>query len=291
MPIFSRKTLRQALGSNHLRDTIVGNVQGTWAVGAQSLPSIVDVSYRDLTMSGQNLYERSWIYIGGMELRVASFNVGSGAYISGGLGSGGWLSGAEYERHDLVPPTEKNRAIDDSIKRLRLLQEVPVESVDDAEYYPIERLAAALPNEIIEPTDVMDVYYYADAANSLDRNRRELDQWSVIETGSGIDLHISPRLPSGNQIIMQAMLAMTLGSTDVATINIPDERLVLFGAEAQCWHLLSKSAPGTNRATYEQSRNEAAMAYSDLAAKFKRPVDRKLEFDRPVHTGGAGGWW
>ena len=241
-------------------------------------------------MSGQNLYERSWVYINSMELRVASFNVGSGAYISGGLGSGGWLSGAEYERHDLVPPTDKNRAIDDSVKRLRVRREVGFPAVDATEFYAID--TAASPNAITEPTDVLNVYYYANPTNSLNRDRRDFFNWSIDTTPTGMELHISPVVSGSYQIVLDALITMTLASGEAATVNIPDERLVLFGAEAQCWHLLSKSAPGTNRTSYEQSRDEAARAYTELAAKFKRPIDRALEFERPVNTGGfGGGWW
>lgn len=283
MPTFSRKSLRQSLGLNHLRDTQVGT---TTATG----PAVVDQFGADTSFSGQVLYERSWLKHNGMELRVATFNVGSGAYLSGMVLGTLVLSGSEYERHDLVRPSEKDRAIDDAVKRMRLRREVGLPSVDGAFYYAID--FAATPALIVDESDVMDVYYYANPTNSLNRDRRQLDNWDVERTGSGLELRIAPRLSGSYQIVLDALITLTLGSADTATINIPDERLVLFGAEAQCWHALAKTAPGTQRESYVKSRDEAARAYSDLAAKFKRPVERNLQFDRVVGNGSpSNGWW
>jgi hypothetical protein len=276
VPTFSRKSLRQNLGLNHLHDTYVGT---TTATG----PAIVDQFTADTSLTNQSLFERAWLKHNSMELRVASFNIGSGAHVTGMVLGTLVLSGAEYERHDLLRPSEKDRAIDDAVKRLRIRQEVGLPSVDGGILYDID--TAASPASIVSPEDVLDAYYYANPTNSLDRDRRAFAQWAVVQTGSGMELRAEPKLSGSYQIVLDALITLTLGSADTATINIPDERLVLFGAEAQCWHLLAKTAPGTVRASYAQSRDEAARAYSDLAAKFKRPVARSLQFEQPVTDG------
>lgn len=286
MPTFSRKSLRQNLGLNNLRDTYVGNTTVSWA-GAPGSILVYDYRLADLSLSGQNLYERSWLFASGssVPIRVASFNVGSGVYVSQANGFDFVVpgTGAEYERHDLVSPIEKNRAIDDVIKRTRIRREVGFPSVDGLTFYAID--SAASPAVIVNPEDVEDAYYYADPTSTLDRDRRAFAQWSVKQTATGMELRAEPKLSGSYQIVLDALVTLTLGSADTATVNIPDERLILFGAEAQCWHLLTKTAPGTVRASYAQARDEAARAYSDLAAKFKRPVARNLQFDQPVTSG------
>lgn len=276
MPVFSRKSLRQNLGLNNLRAAYVGT---TTATG----PAVVDQFGADTSFSGQTLYERSWVKHNSMEMRVASFNVGSGAYTTGMVLGTLVLSGAEYERWDLLRPSEADRALDDAIKRTRIRREVGFPSVDGVLFYAID--TAASPAVIVNPEDVLDAYYYANPTNSLDRDRRAFAQWDVEQTATGMELRFYPAVSGSYQVVMDALVTLTLGSADNATVNIPDERLILFGAEAQCWHLLAKSAPGTVRASYAQSRDEAARAYSDLAAKFKRPVARNIQFDQPVTDG------
>lgn len=293
-PVFSRKTLRQNLGLNHLRDVALGTITGSFGQAPGNL-NIIDAAMADLSYLGQGLYARSWLRLNtaDFDIRVASFNAGSGAYFSqygaANIAATMHASGTSYERHDLLPSVEKDRAIDDAVKRLRIRREVGFPSVDGAFFYAID--GAASPAIIVNPEDVLDAYYYANPANSLNRDRRELANWNVDLTGSGMEIRIAPRLSGSYQIVLDALVTLTLGAGDAATLNIPDERLVLFGAEAQCWHLLAKTSPGTQRGSYAQSRDEAARAYSDLAAKFKRPVARDIQFDRAVGDGlPAAGW-
>lgn len=262
----------------------------TQSVDQSSAPpySVVDAALADLSLTNQGRYAGAWLYAAGNEGRIASYNVGSGAYVVfqrnfGAPYAQGIPSGSEYERHEMVSPSDKNRALDDVIKRTRIRREVGFPSVDGVTFLSID--AAASPAVIVNPEDVQDVYYYANPTNSLDRDRRAFAQWDVQQTATGMELRFHPALSGSYQIALDALVTLTLAASDAATINIPDERLILFGAEAQCWNLLAKSAPGTVRASYAQSRDEAARAYSDLAAKFKRPVARNLQFDQPVTDG------
>lgn len=285
MPTFSRKSLRQNLGLNHLNDVVLGNA----ASFGGPLVQVIDSLLINGDASGQNLNGGAYLRVASGDYRVGSFNAPSGILASAQVLKNAVPSGADYEMSNLLPATVKDRAIDDVIKRLRVRQEVGFPSVDGALFYDID--GAASPAAIINPEDILDAYYYADPTNSLNRRRQELDNWDPQMTGSGMELRIAPRLSGSFQIVMDVLITLTLGASDAATVNIPDERLVLFGAESQCWHVLTKTAPGTLRATYTENRDDAARMYSDLAAKFKRPVARNLHFDRVVGPGFPSDEW
>lgn len=283
MPTFSRKSLRQALGQNYIRDTIVGNTTSSWgALGSLSMMDSVVLA--NLDFSGQGLYAGGFLRVASGDYRVGSANVASGALVSAQAMRAAIASGADYEFASLLSAAEKDQAINDAIKRLRINQEVGVNTVDGALHYTID--GAASPHYI---EDVLDVYYFSDPAGSLNRGETRLAWFDVKPTPTGTELRIAPALGASQQIILDALLALTLGAGDAATINIPDERLVLWGAEAQCWDRLSKRTPGTATQQYQQFRDNAARQYSQLAAKFKPQVARRIQFDEPV-TRGSWSW-
>jgi hypothetical protein len=283
MPVVSRKQLRQNLGRNWLRDTHVGTTTASWQ-GAPGSIQIVDYRLADLSLSGQGAYARSWLVCsGGEAILIATYNAGTGALLSqaNGFGFNVPASGAEYERHDLVDPLEKNRAIDESVQRLRVRQEVAFNPDGSSAVYPLGTLPIADPER-----DVLDCYYLADVAN---RDRRSFTWWGIANTATGYELRIDPALGGSVQIALDAVVCLTLGAAEAATVNIPSERLVLAGAAARCYDLLAKRAPGTVAGTYTQRRDECARIYSQLAADHKPKTARAYGFaDSPPRRFGWG---
>ena len=92
-------------------------------------------------------------------------------------------------------------------------------------------------------------------------------------------MRIDPAIGGSAQLILDAITTLTLGAADTATVNVPDERLVLFGAEAECWQMVIKSAPRGTVDVYAGYRDAAARQYAALAKNFKTPVDRPLRID------------
>lgn len=236
---------------------------------------MLDLATSDLSLSGQGVYVGATIRFAGTDLRVASFNVATGAYVAqnagGGYSAANAVSGAEYERHEMLPPADKDRAIDETVKRLWVRQEVAIDSVEKARIYP-------LPDGVI---DVLDCYYVASPAGTLDRDRRRLTRFDTVVTLTGVELRIDPALMASQQIVLDAITSVSLGTADYATVNVPDERLVLFGAEAQCWDLMVRRAPRGTADEYRALRNEAARQFNLLSARFKVPVDRPLRLHDP----------
>src|SRR5262245_60119212 len=145
-------------------DTYVGSTTATTSWAAYSVV-IVDAAVADLSLSGQALYERSVLRVltaSAGDLRVASFNAGSGAYVSAQQGA--FLPntippGTAYERHDALGPADKDRALDEAVKRLRVRQEVGVQGVEG-------RTAYALPAGVEQ---VLGGYYFASPDGTASR--------------------------------------------------------------------------------------------------------------------------
>jgi len=274
MPQFSRVQLRRLLGQNHIRDTIVGQTTASWGQVNYSV-NIIDFAQADLAASGQNRHAGAWLKVPStsLELRVASFNTGSGAFLAQGValvpGAATFVAtptGMFYELHGAVKPSDKDRAIDEAVKFLRSRREVTIESVDGLADYP-------LPDAVEQ---VLDAYSFADPGGSLTRNKTPLTSFRVVGTETGLEVRISPVLGGSQQLVLDAVVRATLGASDAATIDVPDERLVLLRAEAECWGLLAKDAPRGTADEYRRSRDDAARQYAALARNFKVPVDRPL---------------
>jgi hypothetical protein len=257
--------LRQSLGVDFIRDTVVGLV-ASWGQTANSL-NFIDAVLADPSLSGQGLYVGSSLWFSAGEVRVASFNAASGALFSTSRSITPLTqSGNEYERHDTLPGSEKNRAINDALRRIRVRREVGIDAIDGGHLYALD--TAASPHAI---THILDVYYFANPSGTLGRDLRGIVDWEIVPTATGTDLRIEPALTASQQLCILADIALTLGSGDAATINIPSDEWLLSGAAAKSYDLLIRRAPGQSRGQYEKSRAEFARSFSRLSAIYAPP--------------------
>lgn len=263
MPVVSRLRLRQQLGLTKLRDTYVGNVSGSW--GATASLTLIDSTQANLAFSGESMFARTWLKHNGMELRVASFNTGSGAYVTLQTAATIVASGGQYEHHKKISPSEKDRCIDGVIGRLWTKQEIPIDSVTGDLSYSIG-----------VGFKIFGVYYFANPSGTLDRDRRQLSPgWNIVVTGSGREL----RLPNGSalaasqQLILDAQVRATLGSSDAATVNIPDEDWVLNGAAARAYQSLWADAPGKEAGKYKELSTAYAREFVTGIGRWRDRVD------------------
>ena len=275
MPVYSRRELRQALGTEILRDTITGRTSGSWGTQAGSF-NIVDSSQADPTASGEQLYQRAHLRLLGsagwmQDLRVASFNTGSGAYVGLQTLATTVFSGMPFEVATLIPPTEKDIVLDRVIEQQRYRQEIALWSIADGQLYSLGP----------EIKDLIDLRYLSDPTDSLNQGEHAMQAWRVEATGSIRQLRVNPALPASYQLVADAILAVSLGAGDLATVNLPSREAVLWGAAARCYWLLEQRAPGQNAAAYRERRQEAARRYSQLMAQVQpRGIARKIQLDR-----------
>jgi hypothetical protein len=208
-----------------------------------------------------------------MELRVASFNAPSGAFVTAQLAATTIASGAAYEAHDLLSPSDKDKCIDDAIKHLRSRQEVVVVGTQGMSYIPLD--GSASPNII---SDVLDVYAFVGDTNG--RTRGTVLPWRVVPTATGPELRV-PGLGASQALVLDAILVPTLGALDTATVNLPgsSDRFVLAMATARAYDLISRNTVGQEMAKFRQLRAEAAHEVSRLASRFRPQVDRPIRFD------------
>jgi hypothetical protein len=277
MPVFSRQALRRALGVSWLHDTILGITTFSAATAA---PQVMDTAYGDPSLSGHNLYAGGWLRHAAslLDFRVASFNAASGAFISTSvLGGAPAPSGTTFEIAGLLPPADKDRALDDAVARIRVRQEVGITTLSGAVFYDLD--TAASPHRI---ADVLDAYVWANPGDVADRGKRVFATPArVVPTATGVELRIDTALDLSHLLVVDALLGLTLGAAEAATVNLPDERLVLAGAAAKCWDLLAQRSPGTQVAVYERRRDDASRQFSDLAARYKPPTAKRLSLDDP----------
>jgi hypothetical protein len=279
VPVYSRKVLRRSLGQNGLRDTYVGTT--TLSLGANAAVAVMDRVLADAFFSSSK-YQRAWVLVASVQYRTASYNFQSGSVMSGQLAVNAIASGMDFELHEILPPDDKDRCIDDVVGRIRVRREVGFPSRDGLEFYALDGVAS--PHTVKE---VLNAYYFANPTNSLNRDRRDFVSKVPVQTATGLELRISPPVPSGYQIAIDAILTLSLGSGDAATVDIPDEKIVQWGARAKAYDLLMRQTPGQQSDTYKQDRQDAAREFSRLAALNKAQVSRTLQFDtvsNPI-------WW
>lgn len=282
VPVFSRKALRRSLGQNGLRDTYVGTT--TLSLGANAAVAVMDRYLADPFASAPK-YQGAWLLVASVQYRAASYNYQSGSVMSGQTAVNAIASGADFELHQILPPDDKDRCIDDVIKRIRVRREVGITTTDGLEAYPLDNTAS--PNSIVA---VLDAYYFANPTNSLNRQRQDFVSKVAVMTATGLELRVAPPIGSGYQLVLDAILTLSLGSGDAATVNIPDERLVIAGAEAKAYDLLMRQTPGQVSDTYKQHRQDAAREFSRLSAINKPLISRAIQFDTPVNRQGPL-WW
>jgi hypothetical protein len=283
MPTFTRSYLRQQLGQFWLRDTIVFSTQLAVANSTGTV-MVMTNALADTSQSGAGGYNRAWLLGNGNEYRVSSVNWPSGAWVTQQLARQAIASGSEVEIHSLLSPDEKNNALNDVIKRLRRSQEVGFGGTVSAEFYDITSVASPFSISVVN-----NAWYWADPTNSINRDRREFSWFDVVRTATGLELRISPAVPSGAQIALDAVVTVTLGSSDGATVDVPDERMVLAGAAVKSYDLISARSPGQEAEQYRTRRGEMAKEFSRLAALYKAQVKVKTEFDTP--TAPRFYWW
>lgn len=274
MPSYQRRGLRQSLGLDYLRDMIL--CQTTGSTGAVGSMNIVDANQADATASGESMYQRHWLRLLGsigviQDVRVASFNTGSGAFYSPVALASTIFSGMPFEVHALLSPAEKDRQLDNVIRDVRYRQEVPIWAIDAGCLYSIGP----------EIMDIIDVRYLSDPAGSLDTGEGHMDWWKYEKTASGQQLRVTPALSYSQQLIVDAVLAVSLGASDLATVNLPDDGLVLWGASARCYWLLQQRAPGQEASEYAAKGQQAATQYTRLSARFQPMIAKKIQLDAP----------
>lgn len=273
MVTVSRRLLRQHLGQQLLRDTVVGTNTASLGPGAASA-WFIDASLVDASASGNVVYQRTWIRHNGQTFRVASFNSPSGAFVSNQTAASGVLSGSEYELHELLSPEDKNLAIDWAINRIWIRQEVALNTVDGLTQYSVG----------YDFGQIFDWYVWLSPTGTTGRTKAifQGQRPEIRLTGSGREIRLSGALGASQQLVLDAEVRASLGAADTATINLPNEEHILYGAEAQCWEMLAKRAPQVERRSYIINAQRAAAAYSRLSHRFSAQRDVAPRFRNPV---------
>lgn len=274
MPTYARKYLRQTLGQTYLRDVVLGTTALSLDAGA--VVAVLDSVQADPSFSGDRPYERAYLRVASADYRVGSFNTGSGAFVTLQTARNPIASGADYEVSSKLSAADKDLALDDTVRRLRVRQEVAVNSVERESFYPID--GAASPYALDR---VLDVQYFGDPTNSLSRQLRRLEDWRIVTTASGRELRIKPALAMSLQLVLDAILIPSLGADDAATLNIPSDRWVLAGAAARCYDFQVQGAPGQQVDNLLKLRAGWAAEFSRLSALFAPNIEEAVRFHEP----------
>jgi len=277
MAVYTRRQLRQRLGIDLLHDTYVGTNTASLGAGLGSA-YLIDSILADPSMSNETRYAGVWAKHNGMVLRSASFNFGSGSFVTAQTIATSVVNGGEWELHELVDPRDKDRALDWAIDRVWLRQEVALTTVDGATFYSLGP----------EVGQVFDWWVHAAPTGSGSRVKMTFvgQRPEIRLTGSGRELRLEGALQASQQIVLDAEVRLTLGSLDTATVNLPNnayEQMVLYGAEAQCWEMLAKRpSPAVDRRSIMLNAQRAAGAYSRLAGRFAPQRDYAPRFRSQV---------
>lgn len=263
MPVINRRDLRQRLGREWIHDTVVFNTSGSWGLQTGSM-TMHAADLADPTASGENMYERHWMRLiatvgDNQDLRIGSFNTGSGAFIQAVTLVSTSVSGRTVEVHSMLSPVDKDRALNSVIRDVRVLREHPIWAIDNGHVY-------SLGDDIYQ---IHDVRYLSDPSDSLNLGEHKLRWWKYEVTATGNQLRIDPSLPASYQLILKALVAVSLGAGELATVNLPSEDMILWGAAARCYWMIEQSSPGQETAIYKARRAEAAKEYTRLAMRFQ----------------------
>jgi hypothetical protein len=236
----------------------------------------VDSSQADPTASGEQLYYRHWLRLLGsasiiQDVRVGSFNTGSGAYLAAVTPATTIISGMPFEVHGLLSPAEKDWVLDEVIKGVRYVEELTVGAIPHSHIY-------SLGDDVL---DVVDVRFYSNPVGSLDRGEGHPHWYKLVRTASGNELRITPSLFASYQLVIDAVMAPSLGAGDLATVNLPSDSWILAGAAARCYWLLEQQSPGQEASAYKAKRAEMAREFTRLSARFQPSVSRKIQLDAP----------
>lgn len=289
IPCYSRKQLFQTSARLFDPKSWVGTTAGS--VGAQGTVYFLDQRMANPAFSGEHLYDRTWIWHHSAQqaYRVASFNTASGAFISIQNALSGIASGDDFTVLPRLSPYDLNLCIDRTVSRFRVRQEVILNANDAQANYQIDSAASG-----VSIQRVLNVWYYTtgSAALGVDRGKRYFDWWGEGHTGSGTyELRISPALGSGNQIAIDAIVDVTLGAAETATINIPHDEWVYAGALMHAYNLLLQQAPGQAGGELLQRRAEWSRQWREVNGKMQPLVDRSMQgiFDEDPRNRGRNG--
>lgn len=252
------------------------------AVPVGSAVFIVDQMYANAGFSGEDDHGRAWLRVASFDYRVGSYNFLSGGAWTPQTAVYAVASGADYEIHDTLSPIDKNLCIDQTIARLRVRQEVAIPTVDGLLEYTVD--GAASPNTI--QGDPLGFWYYANPSSTLNRDQRHWNEKPAMAmTASGTRvLRIPAALTWSQQIVMDCLLQVTLGSSDAATVNIPqiqDDQIILDGAAARAYDMIIQRGPSQEVDHYRTLRREMAMSFMGAAAKLQPSQDSALGFEAP----------
>ena len=283
MPTYSRKFLFQQTARLFDPKTWVGTTAGS--VGATGTVYFFDQRIANPAFSGERLYDRAWVWHHAQQAayRVASFNTGSGAFISlqmpmaGAPSAGIIASGDDFTVLPRLSPYDLNLAIDRTVSRMRVRQEVIVNALDGQVNYQIDNAASG-----VSIQRVLNAWYYtvgsqAPSPPGYDRGQRYFNWWGEGHTGSGTyELRIDPPIGSGAQIVIDGIVDMTLGAAETATINLPHDEWVYAGALTHAYTMLIQQSPGQAAGELLQRRAEWARQWRDANAKFQPLIDRSI---------------
>lgn len=273
MPICRRRELRQRLGLEYLRDTVVGTTDAVCSAGVWL--TLSDGGQADATASGEPLYQRAWARVLGslgvlQDGRVASFDA-AGVFVLGVTTATTVLAGMPYEIGTRLAAAEKDRALDAVIRDVRTRQEVTLWTRDGMTAYSLGA----------EVVDVLDVGVDADPSGTLGRRVTPVGWFGQRRTAAGMEVRIAPGVAGSCYLVLDALVRASLGASDLATVNVPSDDLVLAGAAARCLWLLEQDAPGQEAAVYRERRAEMAREYTRLARRFQPAVTRRVMPDEP----------
>jgi len=282
MPVLQRKQLRRDLGQRRLRTTTIGTT--SLSLGANASLAVMDRTYAIPDFSGQELYERAYLRVASTDYRIGSYNAPSGAFVGLTPLVVAIANNADFEINERISPGEMDRAIDETIMSLPVRREIGIPTVAGVTFYTLD--GAASPNAI---RAIMNVYYHSSPASSLNRTRQDFQQQEIVTTMSGVEVRIHGGLAASMQLMLDVLLQMSLGAGDAATINLPDEEVILWGAAARCYDLLLADAPATGQtaAEYRTRRAEAARTFSLKSRRFLPEIIRKLTFETAFETEGG----
>jgi hypothetical protein len=274
MPNYTRRTLRQTLGTRYLSDTRVATT--TASRGTAAGTEFVDRVLADPTLSGQQLYDRATILYGANAFRVATYHVGTGVLLSLQQPYANVASGDEYELHQMVSITNKHEALAWALGEMPVRREIAVPSVDGLAHYTLPDVAGS-----VTILDVLDSSYWADAASTTNRNRGRFDAWEVARTYSGAEIRISPVLGASAQLVVEALIVQTLPADDSGVVAVSDLDTLLWGATAHAYWLLQQDSPGQETGLYERKRQHALRTFNGRLATRRPAIAMKVQLLEP----------
>jgi hypothetical protein len=276
---YTRQQIRWRLGRDFIHDTHLGTNQASLGAGIGSV-YFIDNFLADASYSGEVKYTRSWARYNGETFRCATFNFASGAFVAlQPILSSGITPGVIWELHELISPEDKDHAITFALERSWRRQEVAFNTVAGLTHYSAG----------FDFGEVYDWWVYSDPSGSADRSKRifRAQRPEIRLTATGREIRIGEGgLEGSQQLVLDAQVRLFVtGEGDTGQVNFPSrhyEQMVLYGAESQCWEMLSKRGPAEDRRGALRNAQRAAAAYSRLSGRFTPQRDYAPRFRNQV---------